>query len=31
MDRGFVFRLINMYVDNFGPGDPKVGLPKQNI
>ena len=24
MDRGFVFRLINMYMDNFMPGDPKV-------
>ncbi|CAH1780654.1 unnamed protein product, partial [Owenia fusiformis] len=24
MDRGFVFRLINNYMDNFNPGDPKV-------
>jgi len=24
MDRGFVFRLINMYIDNFHPTDPRV-------
>ncbi|XP_076805731.1 dedicator of cytokinesis protein 9-like isoform X3 [Clavelina lepadiformis] len=24
LDRGFVFKLINLYVDNFNPGDSKV-------
>ncbi|XP_046588426.1 dedicator of cytokinesis protein 9 isoform X5 [Neodiprion lecontei] len=24
MDRGFVFRLINSYMDNFAPGDPRA-------
>ncbi|EFA03420.2 Dedicator of cytokinesis protein 11-like Protein [Tribolium castaneum] len=24
MDRGFVFRLINLYMDKFNPGDPRV-------
>ncbi|XP_012262836.2 dedicator of cytokinesis protein 9 isoform X6 [Athalia rosae] len=24
MDRGFVFRLINSYMDNFSPGDPRA-------
>lgn len=24
MDRGFVFRLINSYVDKFSPGDPRA-------
>lgn len=24
MDRGFVFRLINSYMDNFAPGDPRT-------
>ncbi|KAI0240549.1 Dedicator of cytokinesis protein 9 [Lamellibrachia satsuma] len=24
MDRGFVFRLINMYIDNFNPADPRI-------
>lgn len=24
MDRGFVFRLINSYVDKFSPGDPRT-------
>jgi len=24
MDRGFVFRLVNMYLENFNPADGKV-------
>lgn len=24
MDRGFVFKLINSYMDNFSPGDPRA-------
>lgn len=26
MDRGYVFALINMYIDNFSPTDPRVGV-----
>jgi len=24
LDRGFVFKLVNLYMDNFAPGDYKV-------